>query len=690
MNRGRSPWRPEDRPPFRRLRVFAIDPEVAREYASAELNTLTLNLLWEVDRDGVDLLGPGPVGEYLEVIDSDLERGTIYPPVDLNDPEILSQEGLSPQEGDRHFHQQMVYAVAMATIDRFERVLGRVALWAPGPFWGMGQRGRGPRFVRRLRVYPHAFRGANAYYDSEKKSLLFGYFPNGVRGSETRGRAGKTVYTCLSHDVIAHETTHALLEGLHPRFNEATNPDVDALHEGFADIVSLFQRFSHAEVLKHQIARTGGDLERPNLLGQFAQQVGRAMGHRGALRDAIGGIDAGGEWRRRRPDPALLASAREEHGRGAVLVAAVFDAFLAIYRLRSADLMRIASNGTGVLPAGTLHPDLVSRLAREASAAAEGVLRMCIRGLDYVPPVDVTFGDYLRAIITADYDHHLEDEYGYRDAFIEAFCEWGIWTGGIAGATVAGLQYPRVDHDRGPAGEGDDEAAVRRGREALRANERATRKLFDGFRSRGGGTRSRSARRPEWVADRDYAPDADPEIDRLILDWDLRADRETVSRNMEKNCRLIHRWLTQGELRPHLNRFGLTIDPGAPPSVFRTYDKVTPAIEVHSVRTAVRQGLREEMLREVVVEIHQRRRGYFDPRVQEAIDSGERKILSKDSGDFRFRRGCTLIIDHATSRIRYAIHTRGDIAGNEELDRVRKYLVARAAQGIEKFTSSAD
>ena len=29
---------------------------------------------------------------------------------------------------------------------------------------------------------------------------------------------------------------------------------------------------------------------------------------------------------------------------------------------------------------------------------------MCIRALDYCPPVDITFGEYLRAIITADLD----------------------------------------------------------------------------------------------------------------------------------------------------------------------------------------------------------------------------------------------------------------------------------------------
>jgi hypothetical protein len=58
------------------------------------------------------------------------------------------------------------------------------------------------------------------------------------------------VFTCLSHDIIAHETTHALLDGVHPRFNEPVNEDVLAFHEAFADIVALFQHFSYPGVLR--------------------------------------------------------------------------------------------------------------------------------------------------------------------------------------------------------------------------------------------------------------------------------------------------------------------------------------------------------------------------------------------------------------------------------------------------------
>jgi hypothetical protein len=76
-------------------------------------------------------LKPGPVGEYLEIIDVDPASRRVYAPIDLNNKELLGQDGLPPSEGNPQFHQQMVYAVAMTTIGHFERALGRRALWAP-------------------------------------------------------------------------------------------------------------------------------------------------------------------------------------------------------------------------------------------------------------------------------------------------------------------------------------------------------------------------------------------------------------------------------------------------------------------------------------------------------------------------------------------------------------------------------
>jgi hypothetical protein len=229
---------------------------------------------------------------------------------------------------------------------------------------------------------------------------------------------------------------------MHRRFAEASNPDVLAFHEAFADLVALFQHFSLAGVLRHQIAMTRGDLASQNRLGELAQQFGQALGKRGALRSAIGETDeTTGGWKPREPDPSDYQHVLEPHARGAILVAAVFDAFLTIYKARVADLLRIASEGTGVLPAGQLHPDLVNRLAEEAARAAGDVLNMCIRALDYCPPVDITFGDYLRAIVTADFEHDPIDGEHRRVAMAEAFRRHGIVPEGVRTLSVDGLLW---------------------------------------------------------------------------------------------------------------------------------------------------------------------------------------------------------------------------------------------------------
>lgn len=433
-------------PAEQRLRVFAFDPSVGAQLETARINEVVLRVPWERDGEGADVLGHGPVGEYLAVVDRDPASGCFYDPVDLRDPSLLADCGLAPSESNPQFHQQMVYAVAMRTIRTFELALGRLALWAPRRIVSAeGQLSEA--YVRRLRIYPHALREANAYYSPEKQALLFGYFP-APRAGDVPGGGGRTeaarltVFTCLSQDVVAHEVTHALLDGMHRRFREPSNPDVFAFHEGFADLVALFQHFSLPDVLRHQIASTRGDLASQNRLGELAQQFGQAIGNRGALRSAIGETDPDtGEWRALVPDPNAYREKREPHDLGAILVAAVFDAFLTIYKARIADLLRIASEGTGVLPAGQLHPDLVNRLAAEAARTARHVLEMCVRALDYCPPVDLTFGDYLRAIVTADFDFDPVDAEHRRVAFAEAFRQRGIVPEDVRTLSVDGLLW---------------------------------------------------------------------------------------------------------------------------------------------------------------------------------------------------------------------------------------------------------
>jgi hypothetical protein len=395
-------------PDRRMLNIYAADPMAGRRprYRTA------------IDINHEPLLERGPSGAVIEVVDYDAEHKRFYSQVDLNDPSLLMQNGLAPNESDPRFHQQMVYAVAMKAIENARRALGRPISFRQGS--------RRPK----LRLFPHAFYGANAFFDPDCNAIFFGYFR--ASGSPGPNLPGQMVFTCLSHDVVAHEVTHAIVHRLRRYFLEPTNVDVLAFHEAFADIVVLFQRFSYRDILREHIQASRGRLQGESMLVDLAQQVGYASGTGQALRSALG----------QKADPALLARVHEPHRRGAILVSAVFDGFFRTYERRIEDLIRIATGGTGELPRGHLHPDLVNRVAREASLLAEHVLRMCIRAFDYMPPVDVTFGDFLRAMVTADLELNPDDPYELRFNMIEGFRARGIYPEGVLSLAEESLVWP--------------------------------------------------------------------------------------------------------------------------------------------------------------------------------------------------------------------------------------------------------
>ena len=313
------------------------------------------------------------------------------------------QGGLPPSESDPRFAQQMVYAVAMRTLEAFDKALGRRVR----PFGG------------RLRLYPHAFRGENAFYDPDLKAVLFGYF----QADETnpgKNLPGQFVYTALSGDIAAHEVAHALIHRIRPGLLDRTNRDVAAFHEALADITAIFLHFTLPGVVEETIAATRSDLNDETPLNDLAGQFGYATGRGRALRSALDN-----------PDPTRYQREMEPHARGAILVAAVFDAFKTVYNRRIADLLRLATGGSGILGPGAMHPDLVARVAKEAIRSAEMVLTVCLRAFDFLPPRDVTFSDFLRAMVTSDRALFPTDGGGLRTAFIDAFRRRGIYPEGV-------------------------------------------------------------------------------------------------------------------------------------------------------------------------------------------------------------------------------------------------------------------
>ena len=404
------------------------------------------------------------------------------------------------------------------------------------------------------------------------------------------------VFCCLSHDVIAHETTHALLDGMHRRFIEPATSTCWPSMRPSPTSAPCFQHFSLPEVLRQQIAQTRGDLGTDNLLAQLAQEFG--AGHRAARRAAqrarvVQPDQTGPVGAQPSPTRSSIQSVTEPHARGSLLVAAVFEAFLSIYKVRTADLLRIATGGTGVLPQGELHPDLVNRLADEAAKAAEHVLNMCIRALDYCPPVDLTFGDYLRALITADYDLVPDDDLGYRVAFIEAFRQYGIYPLDVRSLSIDSLRWqPPLKQDF----------------------------------SRGACPCSKKMR-------------------RLAEEQGYTSERELLYDQQEATRRRLVRHAAELAPRQSVEEMAIGIWPAS-------CERRQPLFEVHSARPARRVGPDGQTLNDVIIEVTQRRPVYADAAAQHAAQPGPR---TEQPPDFWFRGGATLVVDLETGRVRYAV-----------------------------------
>ena len=197
------------------------------------------------------------------------------------------------------------------------------------------------------------------------------------------------------------QTAHALLDGLRPHYIEPSSPDQGGFHEGFSDVVALLSILSDERIVETILTREkvmsagqklvakkqlGADaLRRSTLLG-LAECMGETLPNGAAttLRQSVTLVPTP-KWL---DDPAFA----EPHRRGEIPVAAVLNAFIEVWRHRL--------KGLGEIRRGYLD---ASRVVEDGATAASHLLTMCIRALDYAPPIDLQFSDYLssRAIRSA-------------------------------------------------------------------------------------------------------------------------------------------------------------------------------------------------------------------------------------------------------------------------------------------------
>ena len=320
----------------------------------------------------------GPENDVVKVLDFDQETGQPLKPMKF----VLKGIGKSvscyeigysdlgpdsaPEEFETHeFMQISTFATVLKILDFFEStdILGRKISWA--------------FTAKKLIIIPQAGEAKNAFYDRRNHNLQFYYH---------QASQGHTIYTALSHDIVVHECTHAILDGIAPDLYNSILPESLALHEAIADISAIMQTLLNEMVLFSYDALTGGtDKDEYSALTNIAEEFGtdiRLSEGRNYLRRMKNDFRL-----RKKPneeiDKSLIVKQDDPHQLSNVLSGILYT----IIELR----MQNTDRST----------DFFATLDKVFIPAARRVARIIFRALDYLPPGETSFIDYGRAFIVA-------------------------------------------------------------------------------------------------------------------------------------------------------------------------------------------------------------------------------------------------------------------------------------------------
>lgn len=380
-----------------RIPVLTKDPSVARWKGVPMYETYTI--------DGEDVFLDGPVSRRVAILDFDPRTGALLPGARFVPP--LGENGsgsyLHRDDGtldDPALHQALVFGGVHKTLEMFEEpdALGRRVDWA---FDGA-----------QLLVVPRAGEWANAFYERDSRSLQFFFV--------TPGAGARPVYTSHSQDVIAHETAHAIIDGVVPDLYDAALPQSLALHESLADIATLIMAFRCRPLVQTVLQQTRGSIAQSSAFTAIAEQLAANLDN---PRDYLRELNNDATLRSRRIDPT------DPHSLSEVLSGALYRTLVDMY-----DEIRGESDA-GAHRGVTLQSEVgafdatggtgTANQVKSLWVAGQRLKRMVVRGLDYLPPGEASFADYGRAVLAADEASH-PDSPGQRKRLVREFVRRGI------------------------------------------------------------------------------------------------------------------------------------------------------------------------------------------------------------------------------------------------------------------------
>ena len=276
------------------------------------------------------------------------------------DARIVSGDpGISPVEpnafGDfvtmpdtPQFDAVHTFAVVRQTLTMYQRSLSSAGAEMPLPWQWNSSIDTAP-----LQIFPYGLPNVmNAFYSRAQSCLKFGDF---VPSGQT-----ERVFTCRSFDIVAHETGHAVLDGLKPQWLLAdAPPQTGGLHESFGDLTAIFLALSQLDQCEAVVAQTKARLHDKTFLADIAEQFGLALGGTTGLRNADN-------------DLTLSQAGTQVHAISQVFTGAVYDILADLFALErnpafeddAAVLHRVAAWLRGlVLRALVAAPDIAATYA---------------------------------------------------------------------------------------------------------------------------------------------------------------------------------------------------------------------------------------------------------------------------------------------------------------------------------------
>ncbi len=332
----------------------------------------------------------GPIGRQVAVVDLDDRTGALMPGAVFQPPPPGRKLGryAIADETDlraRDLNQVSVYTTVLGTMEMYQEpdALGRPLSWAFG--------------AAQLLVVPRAGERARAFYQRESHSLQFFFFP-----SQNPANRGQMIFSSLSRDIVAHETAHAILDGIAPDLYHALTPQSLALHEAVADLTAALMAFRSRVLREAVLNKTGGSISDSTPFSSVAEEFARSQDRFdrvGSLRSLANDktLDPGDQSKDALGKPNLV-SRRSPHQLSQVLTGALYPLIVDLHDQQRRKLVRKTGG------------DPLSVSGRALAIAADRFKRMLLRALDYLPPGEVSFADYGRAILASDQASHPVDD----------------------------------------------------------------------------------------------------------------------------------------------------------------------------------------------------------------------------------------------------------------------------------------